>query len=114
VGGEAHIYWLAVGSPLSLLTFFAAAKKVGAAPHRGEANRPLRIQGKANAVGNTTGAKLIDQQQIKERPTPQANSTGAKPNRPKTNQGKANAVGKHHRGEANGSLRIQGKANGSS
>jgi general secretion pathway protein K len=36
-------------SPLSLLTFFAAAKKVSAAPHRGEANRPLRIQGKANA-----------------------------------------------------------------
>src|ERR1700677_2164129 len=36
-------------SPLSLPTFFAAAKKVGAAPHRGEANRPLRMQGKANA-----------------------------------------------------------------
>ena len=27
-------------SPLSLLTFFAAAKKVSAAPHRGNANRP--------------------------------------------------------------------------
>ena len=41
-------------SPLSLLTFFAAAaaaKKVSAAPHRGEANRPLRKQGEANAVG---------------------------------------------------------------
>src|ERR1700739_1741678 len=39
-------------SPLSLLTFFAtAAKKVGAAPHRGEANRPIRMQGKANTVG---------------------------------------------------------------
>jgi hypothetical protein len=35
-------------SPLSLLTFFAAAKKVSAAPHRGEANRPLTKQGKAN------------------------------------------------------------------
>ncbi len=34
-------------SPLSLLTFFAAAKKVSAAPHRGNANRPLRMQGKA-------------------------------------------------------------------
>ncbi|WNC89769.1 type II secretion system minor pseudopilin GspK [Paraburkholderia sp. FT54] len=33
---------------LSLPTFFAAAKKVGAAPHRGNANRPPRIQGKAN------------------------------------------------------------------
>ncbi|ORC47776.1 hypothetical protein B2G74_21970, partial [Burkholderia sp. A27] len=33
--------------PLSLPTFFAAAKKVGAAPHRGNANRPLTNQGKA-------------------------------------------------------------------
>ena len=39
-------------SPLSLPTFFAAAKKVGAAPHRGEANRPITKQGEANAVGN--------------------------------------------------------------
>ena len=38
-------------SPLSLLTFFAAAKKVSAAPHRGEANRPIRKQGKANTIG---------------------------------------------------------------
>jgi hypothetical protein len=51
VSGEGDTYCLAVGSPLSLLTFFAAAKKVSAAPHRGEANRPLRIQGKANATG---------------------------------------------------------------
>ncbi|RFU47574.1 general secretion pathway protein GspK [Paraburkholderia sp. DHOC27] len=35
-------------SPLSLLTFFAAAKKVSAAPHRGNANRPIANQGKAN------------------------------------------------------------------
>jgi hypothetical protein len=34
-----------------LLTFFAAAKKVSAAPHRDEANRPITIQGKANAIG---------------------------------------------------------------
>ncbi|EIF29335.1 type II secretory pathway, component PulK [Burkholderia sp. Ch1-1] len=33
---------------LSLPTFFAAAKKVGAAPHGGNANRPHTIQGKAN------------------------------------------------------------------
>ena len=39
-------------SPLSLLTFFAAAKKVSAAPHRGEANRPLTKQGKANTARN--------------------------------------------------------------
>ncbi|MGF6532607.1 hypothetical protein P3T20_003403 [Paraburkholderia sp. GAS206C] len=31
-----------------MLTFFAAAKKVSAAPHRGIANRPIRQQGKAN------------------------------------------------------------------
>jgi general secretion pathway protein K len=29
---------------LSLVTFFAAAKKVTAAPHRGEANKPKPIQ----------------------------------------------------------------------
>ncbi|MGF6484416.1 hypothetical protein [Paraburkholderia sp. JPY419] len=34
----------------SLPTFFAAAKKVGAAPHRGNANRPTRNQGKANTL----------------------------------------------------------------
>jgi general secretion pathway protein K len=38
-------------SPLSLLTFFAAAKKVSAAPHRGDANRPKANQGKANTAG---------------------------------------------------------------
>ena len=43
-------------SPLSLLTFFAAAKKVSAAPHRGEANRPLTKQGKANAARTRTSA----------------------------------------------------------
>ncbi|WP_244196031.1 hypothetical protein [Paraburkholderia susongensis] len=36
---------------LSLPTFFAAAKKVGAAPHRGNANRPTRKQGKATTAG---------------------------------------------------------------
>ncbi|WP_143809082.1 hypothetical protein [Paraburkholderia susongensis] len=35
---------------LSLPTFFAAAKKVGAAPHRGNANKPIRNQGKANTA----------------------------------------------------------------
>ena len=44
-------WWLTTSwrcEPLSLLTFFAAAKKVSAAPHRGRANRPIRKQGKAN------------------------------------------------------------------
>jgi hypothetical protein len=31
--------------PLSLVTFFAAAKKVTAAPHRGNASKPIRIRG---------------------------------------------------------------------
>src|SRR6201996_7850649 len=39
---------------LSLPTFFAAAKKVGAAPHRGNANRPQRIQEKANKKSQKT------------------------------------------------------------
>ncbi|MCC8396649.1 hypothetical protein LJ656_29080 [Paraburkholderia sp. MMS20-SJTR3] len=42
---------------LSLPTFFAAAKKVGAAPHRGRANRPTRKQGKANTIKNTDKKK---------------------------------------------------------
>jgi general secretion pathway protein K len=40
-------------SPLSLLTFFAAAKKVSAAPHRGNANIPIRKQGKAKTKTKT-------------------------------------------------------------
>jgi general secretion pathway protein K len=41
-------------SPLSLLTFFAAAKKVSAAPHRGDASKPKRQQGKANTTRTPT------------------------------------------------------------
>ncbi|NUY35088.1 hypothetical protein F0160_32085 [Paraburkholderia sp. JPY303] len=33
---------------------YTAAKKVGAAPHRGNANRPTRQQGKANKARTTT------------------------------------------------------------
>src|SRR6201996_3953478 len=36
------------------LSFFAAAKKVSAAPHRGDANRPIRKQVKAHAAGEQT------------------------------------------------------------
>ncbi len=46
-------------SPLSFAYFsLRPAKKVGAAPHRGDANRPIRNQGKANAVSTNqqTGA----------------------------------------------------------
>jgi hypothetical protein len=40
-----------------LLTFFAAAKKVSAAPHRGNANKPEAKQGKANTTRTTTRHK---------------------------------------------------------
>jgi general secretion pathway protein K len=42
---------------LSLPTFFAAAKKVGAAPHRGNANKPTTNQGKAKNPRTTTKNK---------------------------------------------------------
>ena len=54
------------GSPLSLLTFFAAAKKVSAAPHRGEANRPIRKQGEANTAGTTPKPRRRRQNQPKK------------------------------------------------
>ncbi|GJH17140.1 hypothetical protein CBA19CS22_11380 [Caballeronia novacaledonica] len=41
---------------LSLVTFFAAAKKVTAAPHRGSANKPTRIRDPAT----TTKTKITD------------------------------------------------------
>ncbi|MGC2968116.1 hypothetical protein, partial [Paraburkholderia aspalathi] len=41
------------------LSFFAAAKKVSAAPHRGNTNRPLTIQGKAKALIKLTKAPPI-------------------------------------------------------
>ncbi|WP_211697305.1 hypothetical protein, partial [Paraburkholderia aspalathi] len=48
------------------LSFFAAAKKVSAAPHRGNTNRPLTNQGKAKAIIKLTKAppipKLIQSQ----------------------------------------------------
>jgi hypothetical protein len=54
-----------------LLNSYAAAKKVSAAPHRGEANRPIRMQGKANAVGTTIETKAPQANSyVKKRPTP--------------------------------------------
>ncbi|BCQ26136.1 hypothetical protein NK8_43200 [Caballeronia sp. NK8] len=40
--GRREVLWM--GIAVSLVTFFAAAKKVTAAPHRGNANRPTRIR----------------------------------------------------------------------
>ncbi|WP_144155992.1 type II secretion system minor pseudopilin GspK [Paraburkholderia sp. BCC1885] len=57
IGRVVDTYRLAVGSPLSLLTFFAAAKKVSAAPHRGNPGKPIRLQGKAKTARRTTTTK---------------------------------------------------------
>jgi hypothetical protein len=55
---EMDIYGLAVAARFLLPTFLCGRqRKVGAAPHRGEANRPIRIQGKANAIGTTAKTK---------------------------------------------------------
>jgi hypothetical protein len=48
-------------SPLSLLTFFAAAKKVSAAPHRGNANKPIKKE-TPNAVGKQKQANAVGKQ----------------------------------------------------
>ncbi|MFL9906895.1 hypothetical protein [Paraburkholderia sp. RL17-337-BIB-A] len=61
------------------LSFFAAAKKVSAAPHRGNTNRPITnqgkakrsIQGKANPAGKHT-IKRREGKQNSKTPTPQA------------------------------------------
>src|ERR1700712_2191959 len=44
--------WASGVSGFLCLSFFAAAKKVSAAPHRGNANRPISIQGKAKKSGH--------------------------------------------------------------
>jgi hypothetical protein len=78
--------------PLSLLTFFAAAKKVSAAPHRGNANKPKAKQGEANAAGkqpkNAPQVKLSN----KQRPTPQENSQ-----KKRRRQISATTKGQHHK-----------------
>ncbi|WP_323046526.1 hypothetical protein, partial [Paraburkholderia sp.] len=57
------------------LSFFAAAKKVSAAPHRGNANRPIRTQGKANAAGNQTTKRPAGNQFKERHRAPPAQST---------------------------------------
>jgi hypothetical protein len=82
--------------PLSLPTFFAAAKKVGAAPHRGNANRPLSQQGKATSKERPPNPKAHGNQKshylnpaltywsfLKNRPTihPKTHRRSEKPHR---------------------------------
>jgi hypothetical protein len=51
-------YGLAVVSPLSFAYFsLRRQRKVGAAPHRGNANRPITQQGKANTPEKPTKNK---------------------------------------------------------
>jgi hypothetical protein len=59
-----HVQHYAVpGSGLQLLNSYAAAKKVSAAPHRGEPNRPIKSKERPTP-------QATDRQDSKERPTP--------------------------------------------
>jgi hypothetical protein len=61
-------YRLAVASPLSFAYFsLRRQRKVGAAPHRGNASKPKRKQGKANTVGTTTNRRRQPNQPPHER-----------------------------------------------
>src|SRR5271165_1940562 len=50
-------------------SLYTAAKKVSAAPHRGEANRPKAKQGKANAMGKQPEPNPTDRVENKENRT---------------------------------------------
>jgi hypothetical protein len=68
-------------SPLSFAYFsLRRQRKVGAAPHRGNTNKPKRKQGKANTIGKQKRCNA---------------------NKPIRKQGKANAISKQQRGNAN-------------
>jgi hypothetical protein len=60
----AGVKYFGWGKLLSLVTFFAAAKKVTAAPHRGNANRPTRQRDPATNLKSTLAPpndiRLID------------------------------------------------------
>ncbi|MCX4151810.1 MULTISPECIES: hypothetical protein, partial [Paraburkholderia] len=58
-------------------------REVGAAPHRGNANRPLAKQGKANAIRTRTKSveQALDQGKAKALRTPTKSAAQAK-NRP--------------------------------
>src|SRR3978361_195604 len=65
------------------LSFFAAAKKVSAAPHRGDTNKPIRNQGKANTVGKTTRSAPQANKPRKDQRHRQNNQKRAAGNQPK-------------------------------
>jgi hypothetical protein len=80
-------------SPLSLPTFFAAAKKVGAAPHRGEANRPKAKQGKANTTSKQPKTNPTRPTRMQEKANPIRTTT----NRRKANQKNPDPKPNRHR-----------------
>jgi hypothetical protein len=102
-------WWLTTGwrcEPLSLLTFFAAAKKVSAAPHRGDANKPTRKQGKANTLEQTAKQPTpTDQQESKEGPTPWSKQHREKRQKPNKKAGK----GQYPRANSNAGKRKKHK-----
>jgi hypothetical protein len=75
-------------SPLSFAYFsLRRQRKVGAAPHRGNANKPKRKQGKANAVGRHQKANATSKQpkQAPQAKPPNKPNTTREP-RPKSNE----------------------------
>ncbi|MDR5747894.1 hypothetical protein QCE73_32415, partial [Caballeronia sp. LZ029] len=64
---------LRLGIAVSLVTFFAAAKKVTAAPHRGNANRPTRNQASTTTSQKTKARYRTDKQA--QQTTPQQPKT---------------------------------------
>jgi hypothetical protein len=102
--------------PLSLLTFFAAAKKVSAAPHRGNPNKPQRKENAKNQkipIQNTRQNKkshymnptLTYWSFLKNRPTIQPNAqrrrTGKAPLPPPKRQKAKKAEQKNRRQKPN-------------
>jgi hypothetical protein len=84
------------------VAFFAAAKKVSAAPHRGIANRPIRQQGKANtpvkpknqgAAGKKSPAKSDEKKQKAHRQKPDALQATTKRKTVKTSPAKGPKAG---------------------
>ncbi|MBU7443080.1 hypothetical protein KRI00_38155 [Paraburkholderia fungorum] len=72
-----------------MLTFFAAAKKVSAAPHRGNANRPLTNQGKAKRPKGQKTKRPKDQKTKRPKDQKTKRPKDQKQNRPRTQQGTA-------------------------
>src|ERR1700756_5163977 len=71
------------------LSFFAAAKKVSAAPHRGNTNRPLTMQGKApkpeqgQSPKNTNKKRRAGKKNLNPEPRLEASNDSTPPARQK-------------------------------